>query len=496
MTVRQLLKLCVLGAFAAAVVRTPADPDLWGHVRFGQDMLRSLTITRTDTYAFTSQGYWINHEWLSEILMALSFNLAGTPGLIVLRLSLITAILLLVWRRLRATGAPVLLGVGVTALSILPRSIAVRPQLFSMLLFTGLLDVLACSDEKESRAFVFVPFLMIPWVNLHGGWIVGLGTFLLWSFVRLLAPSTRVSYLGLVKQGPSSGSRWQTVTVAIAAISTTLINPYGLGMWRFVMSTVGFERPMIGDWQPLFALSPVFWIGWLAPLSILLLVAATKKPIRVTWVVIVLLLGLATLRVSRLDAFFALSTIYLLAPTLATGTVPLNRGAGGETRMPIPRWVTTGVIATVSIVLARYATTIEIRTTITPEPEAVKYMRANRLSGRMLTWFDWGEYSIWHLSPAIKVSMDGRRETVYDEECISDHLNFYFGVQDASDYADRIGADYIWIPKALPVVRTLTGAGWRLGFEGPISVVLIRQAASLPTEIVHSVPTPRPFPGP
>ena len=27
--------------------------------------------------------------------------------------------------------------------------------------------------------------------------------------------------------------------------------------------------------------------------------------------------------------------------------------------------------------------------------------------------FDWGEYVIWHLGPQVRVSVDGRRETVY-----------------------------------------------------------------------------------
>ena len=29
--------------------------------------------------------------------------------------------------------------------------------------------------------------------------------------------------------------------------------------------------------------------------------------------------------------------------------------------------------------------------------------------------YDWGEYVLWHLGPGVKVSMDGRRETVYSD---------------------------------------------------------------------------------
>lgn len=48
-----------------------------------------------------------------------------------------------------------------------------------------------------------------------------------------------------------------------------------------------------------------------------------------------------------------------------------------------------------------------------PEREAVAFLRSNRLHGKLLTWFDYGEYAIWHLAPKLRVSLDGRRETAY-----------------------------------------------------------------------------------
>ena len=57
-----------------------------------------------------------------------------------------------------------------------------------------------------------------------------------------------------------------------------------------------------------------------------------------------------------------------------------------------------------------------------PEREAGAFIVANALSGRMLTWFDWGQYMIWHSAPQVKVSMDGRRETVYSDTFVAQHL--------------------------------------------------------------------------
>ena len=44
--------------------------------------------------------------------------------------------------------------------------------------------------------------------------------------------------------------------------------------------------------------------------------------------------------------------------------------------------------------------------------------------------FDWGEYVLWHLSPQIKVSIDGRRETVYSDPIYAENLRFTSGLGD------------------------------------------------------------------
>ena len=60
-----------------------ADTDLWGHIKFGEDLCASKTLHRFDIYSYTAYGnVWINHEWLSELLMYLAYNMFGTPGLL------------------------------------------------------------------------------------------------------------------------------------------------------------------------------------------------------------------------------------------------------------------------------------------------------------------------------------------------------------------------------------------------------------------------------
>ena len=100
---RWLAIAALVAAFALAS-RTQADPDLWGHVRFGSDLLRTHSLPRLDVYSFTQDRDWINHEWLSEAQMGLAYRAFGSAGLALLKSALAVASLLLVWWSLRGAA--------------------------------------------------------------------------------------------------------------------------------------------------------------------------------------------------------------------------------------------------------------------------------------------------------------------------------------------------------------------------------------------------------
>src|SRR5260370_40505162 len=63
------------------------DPDLWWHIKVGQDILRTHHFPTTDPYSWTVAGQpWIAYEWLGEITLAL-VNRAG--GLLALEIGLL-----------------------------------------------------------------------------------------------------------------------------------------------------------------------------------------------------------------------------------------------------------------------------------------------------------------------------------------------------------------------------------------------------------------------
>jgi hypothetical protein len=128
-----------------------------------------------------------------------------------------------------------------------------------------------------------------------------------------------------------------------------------------------------------------------------------------------------------------------------------------------------------------------------PEAEAIAFLRDNQLQGRLLTYFDYGELAIWHLAPKLRVSYDGRRETVYSEAVVKVNLQFYSNAPDVG-FARRLEADYIWLPHGLPVVALLERDGWHPMFRGPRSIVLAR----VPGAFTQPAPWEgqRCFPGP
>ena len=212
------------------------------------------------------------------------------------------------------------------------------------------------------------------------------------------------------------------------------------------------------------------------------------------------MLTLASFKTNRLDAFFAIAVGVLLAPAVAAAF------PNGQPRPVAPfQWPRGTVLVSISMAivlgfltggsLKRNIKCLELVSGLLPEPEATEFIRGNRLEGRMLVWFDWGEYAIWHLSPAIRVSLDGRRETVYSDVLLANHNRFFNGQAGGYEFLEQIRAEFVWIPRNLPAVKTLTDRGWAPIFAGSISTIFAkaRTPGLRPATVSHSV---RCFPGP
>jgi hypothetical protein len=475
---------------AIGLARVGADADLWGHVRFGQDLLASHRLVIADTHSFTSDKPWINHEWMAEVAMASVFAALGPLGLNLLRLACLAIIAALVWRRLSAFNPPARILdalIVVTMLGVQSRAEQVRPQLFSLLLFSVLLTIVTHVDRRgDRRVLLLIAPLMAVWANLHGGWIVGLECLVTWAGCKLLL------------ERATSRHRIMLVAAVMSAALATALNPYGVGLWWFLLDTVRVSRPYIEEWQPVYRLQGWAWLFWLLPASLAVLAAIRSKfRLEPRYALIVLFLAVTSLLVSRLDAFFTLAVSFLLAEPLAANWRHRTADAHAQRRIQLLRPALAVVVIAVLPFVASRAARIQIGHPPMPEREAAEFIERAGLQGRVLVWFDWGEYVIWHFSPRLRVSIDGRRETVYSDELIASHMAFYLGDATAMDLPTRISADYIWVPKWIPVVPNLGDKGWAPVFEGPQSVIMARSGSDLHRlTLVSADAETRVFPGP
>jgi hypothetical protein len=459
--------------FSLATV-THADPDLWGHLRFGLDILHTHALPSADPYSFTQDRPWVNHEWLSELQMGVAYTLGGVAGLSLLKSLLVSAALAVVWWGLAGVRPDVRIVVlGVVALGLVPVTRTLRPQLWSLLALALLLTALVGNRPRARR---WLPLLFVVWANTHGGWIVGVGVLALWTFVE-------------VCRDPRSWLEGCAIVAGCAA--ATLLTPYGWTLWEFLATTVRLSGRAIGEWQPLWNVRPLDGLPWIGAVGALIWSWFQRRPRRPETTSALALLAYASLHVWRIVPLYVLSTALLLGPVLRSRW-PAERPRGATS--PASEWPAAVVIVAVTLVLAAWVlstslTCIGGETVRGFDRAAIRRLQAAG-SGKLVTFFDWGQYAIWHLAPTLRVSMDGRRETVYTEARLDEHGEILNGTPAGFAALRAWQAEYVWLPAGSVGTRKwLAENGYRLDHETGISYIASRSdLAPLPPAPTDAVP--------
>jgi hypothetical protein len=438
--------------FALATV-TKADPDLWGHLRFGRDMLETRHLSSGDLYSFTQDQPWLNHEWLSELLMAGAFVAGGTAGLVLLKATLLLGVFLVVWPAFRGVDFGARAAV-VAALVLGTGSITKtwRPQLWSLLGLAVLCRVLA---EDRRRARRWLPLLFVLWANLHGGWLLGLGVLGLWVLASVWTRRDRTA-------------EWIAI-VAMCALGT-FCTPYGWSLWAFVRHSVGTQYA-ITEWQPLWNTASADWLVWVPSAAVGLWSLAAGSD-RLRRAAVLAALALASLRLARVTPFFVTSAGLLIAPSLArqwpARTLPI---AANE--RPFALVMFAAALTVFAWVVSASARCIEIAGSWAPDRLAVPLLNSAG-PGRLVTSFNWGEYAIWHWGPSLQVSIDGRGEAYSDARFV-EYRAVREGTAEGLHTLNTWRAEYVWLPADSRRTRDwLASHGYRIEHDSDQSFLAVR----------------------
>lgn len=269
-----LYPIAALAVAAFVVALMPIVPhDFWWHMAIGRDIARLGVIPQTDAYSWSlpANTPYVYQSWLSELIFYWVHQAGGLGTIVMLRNGMLTlAWAILAWNAQRRSGSWRLAGMAVVGMALLTlNNTTMRPQSFSWIPFALYWTILTAYIRREAqpRILVFLPAMMVAWVNLHGAFILGiilLGLTVTGETAKLIlkrddAPgATRVGWL------------WAALTATVVA---TIANPMGTGVFAYVFDllTDPPSQGLVIEWQPIpitsflgviFALT-IFLSAWL-----------------------------------------------------------------------------------------------------------------------------------------------------------------------------------------------------------------------------------------
>ena len=464
-----------------------ADPDLWGHIRFGQLTLLLGHAPIQNPYSYSAPGYpWRDPEWLAEALLAFAYGTFGIVGLKLVKFAVTAATVLLMALTAAETRASVriqLVVLTVAGVALIPM-MQFRPQLFTFMLLSALMALLARDSFRRPGASIWLaPPIFVLWANTHGGVAAGLAAMVLHAGVRGLEDLT-------AGRGWWTSLRLGGVTLACAA--ATLVNPYGFGNWLAVERAIRnpMTRAFISEWQPMmFKLaeqwheSPAVAVNYgvviALPLALAVCFAMRPRGGDLALVAIAALMALgAWLSVRNM----ALAVIVTVAPLCRHAGLVLEKRPFGNPAAVQPRQFSNEILVSALALLIVLMSGLFSRTLIVQfgiPKGAVDFMQAHQLRGNMLGDFSWGDYLIWRMAPISKVFIDGRYDFAYPMPVIRDYFDFKFDSPRAAAVLDSYPHDYVLITPASPVRELMARRrDWKLIYRDPRVLMFARADSS------------------
>ncbi len=475
------LTILLLTSILYTMTQTVTEPDLWGRIKFGNDVLMLHNPHLVDHYNYVVKNvHWVDIEWLSGVILALAYNIAKTPGLLAVKFIIVSLILINIYHNLRNAKFSVLVSILLLSLVVDLISVGtfvIRAHLFTYL-FLGLLISVILNYRYINKRYLFaIPLIFIFWVNLHGGFIAGLALYGLFVISEILCIKLSNDYNNQLAENQ------QKITILVLtlvlALGVTLFNPWGFVLLKtiFVPDTLG--RPEIPEWAPLNILSLnglfYFVLLFLAIFSFL----KSKLKIYLPEFLIFLILSIVPLIALRHLPLYGVSVVSLISLHLYSAIKQsFLKNLNGFNLVQLNTqyfFFVCSILLAVMINFQICKNAFILKYNDMPYG-AMKLLQNTNTKGNLVVYFNWGEYIIYHLGSMIKVSMDPRRELVYPRNIYNDNIRFTLGVFDWDDILDKYDTNMVLVPKNIAAYNLMKlKSGYECVYDDSLSALFVKQ---------------------
>jgi len=361
--------------------------------------------------------------------------------------------------------------------------IDVRPHLYTLLLFAGLIVMLL----QRKQALWLLAGYFVLWVNLHGGFFFGL------MALGILVFPWRDLSVGSVKGA---------LLIGVVCAAVCFLNPAGLGTFLYPLKYAFDETSpykQLAEWlspfQPGGIVSPLYFIFMWAPLvTVVYLIPWVRRQTGVPWEGIVLTaLTLAmSLTSRRFITIYAISLSLLLAPLVALILRRLwFKGAS---------WAFLAIIAVFGVArmqpypLASAPAFHYLTAEYTYPQEMLNYVEVNGLSGNVYALYNWGGYIHWRTDGLLKVYIDGRADTIYSGPNYLQYVSVLRGDAGWLQAVEATGAEFFMWPSrrygGQAKLKAFQESGrWRPLYRDATGYLLARTDKALPPTLLQTPAT-------
>jgi hypothetical protein len=473
-----MLGTLLVGAVFVVGRTFAVDPDLWWHIKNGQNILATHQWPVTDPFSFTVAGQpWISTEWLGDLLFAAVSSFAGLRGLDALLIVLGGTVMLALYAyaTLRSGNSKASF-VAVTVLLLLTTpSFSLRPQMLGYVFLILTLIVLERYRQGDRRGLWFLPALFLIWVNTHGSFVIGMGAIAAYWLGGLV--EFRVGSVEALRW--TAAQRIRLEIVFLLSLVALTLTPYGtqLALYPFhVASSLPVGVANVLEWQSM----PFNLPGGKLFLGLVLSFLIVQMVLRLSWRLEELALFLFGTIMACLHVRFLLVFVPLFAPLLAT---VLSRWVPPYERSK-DRYVLNAVLMTLVILgMIRYFPTntdLQRLVEVNFPVRAVEYLRERPAPSPIFNTYGFGGYLIWS---DYKVFVDGRADPYERGGSLDDYFHIARLEPGTLSVLRGYGIQSCLLDRREPLATVLSALpDWRQVYADNVAVLFVRRDAAASEE--------------